>query len=138
MSWHAWTEQGYGVPLLTGKNFTAIKRFLIEREKDNKKIAEIRECEDENDMFDILGDPLSWCIGAIIRDETGYRSFLGFDGCGDTDFDPHIGFAQDFPWKYGEKDKKLTLEEAQRVLDKYAKELEIDASADYFEAFYCG
>lgn len=138
MSWRSWTEQGYGFPLYTGKNLGALKKFLMKRETNNKIATEIRDAEDETDLEDVLGDPVSWTVAGIIRSETGYESFIGFTSCGDTNFEEHIGFCADHPWRFKGKDAAMTLEDAQKVLEKYAAELEIDTEPDYFEAEYCG
>lgn len=138
MGMNSWSEQGYGVKLFTGENFGAIKKFIAERTDDIEDKQAILSAEDEDELYDICGDPVSWVVAEIIRDETGYNSFIGFMACGDTNFEDHIGFTTDFPWRFGEKDRKLTLEVAQKLIEKYAKELEIDEVPEYFEAEYFG
>ena len=139
MSWRAWTEEGFGIQLLTGDNLDAIKAFVRKRiDQEDDRIDEIDELEDEYDFYDMFDEPLAHLIAGFIRDETGYNSICGYDSCGDTNSPAYIGFCTGEPWSFEGKDKTLTKYKAIEVLNKYAKELEIDMVPDYFTAEYCG
>ena len=135
MSWHSWTEDGYGIPL---GDIEHVKKFLIKREKDKDIVANLKRVDDFSEIEDIYGDPAAWVVAGIIKHETGYDSLIGFMCCGDTNFEDHLGFTPQFPWALKEKDKGLTIDKADKILKKYARELGVDEEPDYFMAEYCG
>ena len=144
MSMKAWTEEGFGVPLYNETNFGAIKDFIVSHNfpeannRDAKVRASIIDAEDDFELEDVLGEPVAWVVAGIIRDETGYDSFSGYNACGDTDQEAYIGFKPVWPWDLTDSEHKLTKDVAMAVLERYSEELEIDEPPDYFEAEYFG
>ena len=139
MSWRSWTDYGYGIPLQNDRNFETIKEFIIKRlSQEDDRIPELKDAEDEYDIYDLFDQPLAHLIASMIRQETGYNTFKGFDSCGDTDQVAYIGFGECLPWEIGEKDKELTRYIAWDLLSKYSKELGINELPGDFIAYYCG
>ena len=135
MSWSAWTENGFGFPLLNDHNEKKIKEFLIKRlDPKDDRIQEIIEAEDPWEYHEMFDQPLSWTIASMIREETGCKFVTGYDSCGDTDQEEYIGICQVYPWDI---ETKMTEKEAVSMLSKYAEELGIDTCPEYFVAEYC-
>ena len=136
MSWSAWTENGFGFPLLNDHNEKKIKEFLIKRlDLEDDRVQKVIEAEDPWEYHELFDQPLSWTIAKMIQEETGCKLITGYDSCGDTDQEEYIGICQEYPWNI---ETKMTKEEAISMLSKYAKELGVDARPEYFTAEYCG
>ena len=136
MSWSAWTENGFGFPLLNDHNEKKIKEFLIKRlDPKDDRVQEIIESKDPLEYDEMFAQPLSWTIASMIREETGCKLVTGYQSCGETDQEEYIGICPDYPWFI---ETKITKEEATSMLSKYAEELGVDARPEYFVAEYCG
>ena len=157
MSMKSWSEDGYGYPLLTGDNLNAIKDFIISNKNDPKVInsepetsslvrtltapdfeENLKACEDEYEMNDVLDEPLPWMIAKIINALEETTCVMGYDSCGDTNTEMHIGVSKSYPWYMNEKDKTMTENDAKKLLEKYAKLLNITEEPDYFDLEYFG
>ena len=139
MSMRSWSEQGYGYSLfpLNDDNLQKVVDFIIEN--DEKKysledIKEMRECEDEFDLEYIIGDPVCYKVTNIMNRLEGTMVFCGYLPCGDTDVESHIGICPFYPWEC----PTMTKEQADSLLEKYAKILGITEKADYFDLEYFG
>lgn len=145
MSMKSWTEEGFGFNLFTEGNMDKVKDFLVDNIETVKKVQhltelsedEIRACEDEIEMNDILFEPVSRVVANVINELEGMSVFAGYDSCGDTDQDMMIGIIPAYPWGLKESDM-ITKEKAEELLNKYAEALGIDEEPDYFEAEYFG
>lgn len=131
MSMCSWTESGYGYPLFNGNNLNKIKKFL---ENDFKEYN-FEKCEDEDDLEDLLGESVSWCVANIINNKENVNIFTGYQACGDTDQEEMIGIRPMYPW---EMKDIILIEKADELLNKYGEILGITEKPDYFDAYYFG
>lgn len=134
MSWHAWTENGYGYPLFNENNLKKVLKFIA----DNTEYKELTDCENEYEACDIMGQCCADTIAEIINEQEQLSVFRGYTACGDTDQEEHIGLEPLYPWSLSENDRLLTKEKANQILVKYAEMLGIEETPEYFEACYCG
>jgi len=134
MSWHAWTEDGYGYPLFNENNLRKILQFIAE----NSDYQELLDCETDYDAYDIMGQCCADTIAEIINEREQLSVVRGYTTCGDTNQDECLGIEPVYPWSMNENDKKLTKEKANQILVKYANILGITEPPEYFEANYCG
>ena len=134
MSWHTWTEDGYGYPLFNDNNLRKVLKFIAE----NTEYKEIEDCETDYDASDIMGQCCADTVADIINGREQLTIFRGYPSCGDTNQEEYIGVEPLYPWTMSENDKDLTKEEANKILCKYAALLGIEEVPDYFEANYCG
>lgn len=142
MSMQHWTEEGFGFPLNTVDNDEAIFTFINAYGKEHYSWEEFREVKEDAEYGDALweffGEPVSYIVADIINDLEGLTVVKGYAPCGDTDQEEMIGIEPCFPWTINEKDRQLTREKAEAILEKYAGMLLIDEHPDYFEAQYFG
>ena len=136
MSMRAWTEQGYGFALFNGNNLKNIIDFII----DNSNLSfdernELLDSHDEWEMYEVMGDTACSVVAAIINRKEGSLIISGYDSCGDTNQDSMIGIAPSYPWDGA---KRMSQEEACKLLFKYAIPLGITEAPHYFEASYFG
>lgn len=134
MSWHSWTEDGYGYPLFNEHNLRSVLEFIA----DNTEYKEVLDCETDYDAYDIMGQCCADTIAEIINKRERLTIFRGYTTCGDTDQEEYLGVEPAYPWSMSENDKQLTKERANSILIKYANILGIKEAPDYFEASYCG
>ena len=140
MSWHHWTEEGYGFPLWNTDNMQNIKDFIIKHDDlmgDEAK-AEFKCLTDPYDVEDFIGEPVSHLVADIINKLEGVSFFAGYACDGDTDQDEMIGIAPAYPWDFSPTEYTLTCADAHKLLKKYGEELGITDAPDFFEAEYCG
>ena len=138
MSMKSWTEEGYGYKLFNNYNMDNIKKFLIDNDcYEDDLIEQILEAEDEYELSDVLGEPVAWVIAGIINEEEGFdfNIFKGYYSCADTDQEAMLGIQPIYPWETG---KLITVNERNRLLEKYAQILGIRDLPDYFIAEYYG
>lgn len=140
MSMRSWTEYGYGFALWNDNNFDKIKKFIVNHldilNISNDLSKDILECDDdENELEDILEEPVSWAIATIINELEDTNVFTGYQSCGDTGQEEMIGIAPMYSWNIERVWSKQTTD---NVLNKYAMELGIKEEPDYFEAEYFG
>lgn len=137
MSMRSWSEQGYGYPLFNGKNFRRVVDFIIENDEKNytdEEAREMRDCEDEFDLEEYIDDPVSWKVAEIINRLENTSVFQGYQPCGDTDVESHIGVGLIYPWS----DERMSKEKANGILMKYAGVFGIEEAPDYFDLEYFG
>ena len=143
MSWHAWTESGYGYPLFNGNNTETVKNYCINHSQEiaeqYKDLVEANDEDAEITLEDIC-ECTGYCnvaqmVAAVISDVNGLKAFTGYDSCGDTNQEAMIGFEPRYGW---EEHDTLTREETDAFLTSLAKELGITVVQDYFVAEYCG
>lgn len=140
MSMRGWTESGYGFALWNDNNFDKVKQFIVNHldifDMSDDWSKDILECDDdEYELEDILGEPVPWVIANIINTLEDTNVFKGYQSCGDTDQETMIGIEPMYPWSI---ERIWSQDTADRILDKYAKELGIEEEPDYFEAEYFG
>lgn len=143
MSWHAWTESGYGYPLFNKNNADTVKDYCISHSAEiSEKYKEL--AEENGEGVEITLEDISECLGysnvaemvaTVVREVNKLKTFIGYDSCGDTDQVFMIGFEPRYSW--GEHDD-LTREEIDAFLTSLAQELGITETQDYFSAEYCG
>lgn len=140
MSWHQWTDQGYGFPLWNTDNTQNIKDFIIKHDDamDDETKAEFKCLTDPYDIEEFIGEPVSYLIARIINKLEHVSFFVGYDACGDTDQDEMIGIAPAYPWEFSHAECAITCSMAHSMLKKYGKELGVTEGPDFFEAEYCG
>jgi len=143
MSWHAWTESGYGYPLFNSSNTETVKNYCINHSQEiaeqYKDLVEANDEDAEITLEDIC-ECTGYCnvaqmVAAVISDVNGLKAFTGYDSCGDTNQEAMIGFEPRYGW---EEHDTLTREETDAFLTSLAKELGITVVQDYFVAEYCG
>lgn len=143
MSWHQWTEAGYGYPLFNSTNEETVKNYCIAH---SSEIAEqYKELVEENDadtkieledLAECLGHPnVAEMVASVIRKVHNLQTFVGFDSCGDTDQEAMIGFEPCYSWSPHDN---LNREQTDEFLTNLAKELGITETQDYFLAEYAG
>ena len=136
MSMRSWSEYGYGFALFNGNNLKNIIDFIIGNTKLDIDVKNaLLDSHDEQEINDTLGEPASQAISNIINDKEGILDVCGYDSCGDTDQVQMIGIAPSYPWL---NQKRMSLDEANKLLCKYAGMLGITDKPDYFEASYFG
>ena len=143
MSWHAWTESGYGYPLFNYNNADTVKDYCISHSAEiSEKYKELTE--ENGEGVEITLEDISECLGysnvaemvaTVVREVNKLKTFIGYDSCGDTDQVFMIGFEPRYGW---EEHDDLTREEIDAFLTSLAKELGITETQDYFSAEYCG
>lgn len=144
MSMCSWTEEGYGFPLWTGKNFKTVCDFIVAHmneplsNEDRNVLDSICKEQDEFELEMFLDDPASSRVAEIINEQEGTRIFRGFRECGDTNQEQYLGAEPWFPWELSENDRQLTRGDVDRILDKYAVQLGINEPPEYFTAHYFG
>lgn len=144
MSMCSWTEEGYGIPLWTGNNFRNVVDFIVSHEfsdittNDLSVLESICEEQDEFELECFLNDPASYWVAEIINNLEGTEIFSGFRECGDTDQEQYVGVSPRYPWNLSVRDRQLTREEVDKILNKYATLLGIEESPEYFTAHYFG
>lgn len=140
MSMRIWTEDGYGFKLFNGNNWNEIIKFIISHNNGKYDLSkldlkEIMESQDEWELENYLGEPVSWAIAQFINDAENIDYFKGYSSCGDTDQEEMIGIEPVYPWSMKEP---FTKEDADKLLRMYGEELGIKAKPYYFEAIYFG
>ena len=153
MSMKSWSEVGFGFPLWNKDNNEKIKNFILDNleliydekndaDETRKRFKEFSEEEDEDNygieylMFDILDEFASETIARIIEKKEGEKFFIrGFQPCGDTDTEEHLGVEPIYAWSIKEP---VTKEEVIEMLNKYANILGITEEPDFFDLEYFG
>ena len=143
MSYHTWSEYGYGFDL--GKcDIKAIANFLADHckgkeigydfEEDREALL---ECEDLYEMQEITGDPVAYIIADIMNEENDTNIFAGFQA-DEADHDPHIGVAPLYPWDI--RGPVRTKREAEMILNQLQEQLGANKELenDDFEMEYGG
>ncbi len=140
MSYHCWTENGYGFELWNGKNLQDVKNFILKYDDtmDEETRTEFMGLPEEYDVEEFIGEPVSYLIARIINKLEHVSFFVGYDACGDTDQDEMIGIAPAYPWEFSHAECAITCSMAHSMLKKYGKELGVTEGPDFFEAEYCG
>ena len=143
MSWHAWTESGYGYPLFNKNNADTVKDYCISHSAEiSEKYKEL--AEENGEGVEITLEDVSECLGysnvaemvaTVVREVNKLKTFIGYDSCGDTDQVFMIGFEPRYSW---DEHDNLTREEIDTFLTSLAQELGITETQDYFSAEYCG
>ena len=132
MSWSAWSDNGFGYELFNDHNMKKVFKFIA----DSTDYKEVENCEDPFDAEQIMDQCCAYTVADIINNEENCDLFCGYISCGDTNQEECIGVFPRYPWEKPKKD--LSKEEIVKILEKYAKLLDIDECPDYFEAYYCG
>ena len=148
MSMQSWTEFGYGIPLNSGDNIEAIKKFICEnssieglppecRVPEDMK-ASIMKCDETFWIYVLLKVYTSSIVAAIINAREGTTLFRGYDAGEEPEQEEMIGVEPRYIWDLNEKDRTLTKEQITGILEKYAGMLGISAKPDFFNAEYYG
>ena len=135
-----WTEYGYGYPLFNGSNLPNIVRFIVENNEgrySGETIQNMYEATDEFKLYDYTEDPVPWVVAETINNLEGTTVFRGYQDDGDTNQESMIGIEPCYPWTMNSNDPK-TKEEANALLNKYAKILGITETPSDFTAEYFG
>ncbi len=134
MSQREWTENGYGYTLY--KDFGKIKEFIVENGDFPKETKEeMKGCTDYCELEECAGDPIAWVVAKIINTLENITYVKGFREDGDTNQEAMLGIEPLYPWQM---EKPLERDEADSILNKYAKILGITEKPDYFSATYYG
>ena len=91
MSWHAWTESGYGYPLFNKNNADTVKDYCISHSAEiSEKYKEL--AEENGEGVEITLEDISECLGysnvaemvaTVVREVNKLKTFIGYDSCGD-------------------------------------------------------
>lgn len=139
----SWSEEGFGFKLYNGNNFEDVKKFCLkelEKNKDEEKetITRVEEAKDDGDLWDALDFPASVFIADVINQNEELKNVTGYYPCDDTGAYECIGIRTDYPWTITEREKNMTREDYENILNKYAKELGITEELDFFQQEYYG
>lgn len=139
MSYHCWTEYGYGFELWNGKNLQDVKNFILKHDDvmDEETRTEFMGLPEEYDVEEFIGNPVSYTIASIINKLERVSFFSGYCACGDTDQNEMLGICPAYPCDLSPAEL-ITWSDAHKLLKKYGKELGITEAPDFFEAEYGG
>lgn len=141
MSMKSWSEYGFGYETDNGKNLPQIKTFLIDNlpvKENPEQIRQIQQAEDTDELEMIVNNPVPHLLASIINKKEGISLMCGFLPCSDTDAPARLGIIPAYPWDLTESDRKLTQNDAEVLLKKYAELLGITETPDFFEQEYYG
>ena len=143
---------GYGFEIhadeKTIMEFVRKHSSTIVKRKNNRELELMEECHNGNyegikeDYCDIECDltghgGLYAIISNIMTSETGIRFQYECGDC-DCNSDESIMFCPVYPWQCNEKEKCLTEEQLEKIVNKYVEELGIITTVGYLEVEYFG
>ena len=92
--------------------------------------------EDEEELSEILDEPVSWVIAGLLNPMLKVNNIRGFTSCGDTGQQHMIGFEPMYSWNGVDGPK--TEDEAKEIMQEAMNLLGVTGEPDYFTAEYFG
>lgn len=142
MSYHTWTDYGYGIDtddIIGDVTVERLQKLISMAPEFNKKVEEYFgrydiENPDLDDYFDcdlVDGYSLSGIIKEVINEleDVRFSSFIDYDGADYLVFEPM------YPWSFcTEKEKNLTMTDVDNIINKYVSIISDEKySIDYQE-----